>query len=120
MDYTIEKQGRSWAIMHGLRVVSLCVSLEQAQKRLEEVANENAELEKEDYVSAAKDYLEDKQKIILLEAELRLLRDWRDTWLDERTRVHKENDQLRQTLSKVLTIISKIDLGQYKSINSKD
>lgn len=52
----------------------------------------------------------------LLEAELRLLRDWRDTWVDERTRVHKENDQLRQALSKVLTIISKVDLGQYKSI----
>lgn len=111
MNYTIEKQGRSWAIMQGLRTVSLCVSLEQAQKRLEEVTME----EKEDYVSNAKDYLEDKQKIILLEAELRLLRDWRDTWLEERTRVFKENDKLRQALSKVSSIISKVDLGQYKS-----
>jgi guanylate kinase len=97
MNYTIEKQGRSWAIMQGLRVVSLCVSLEQAQKRLEELN------------------VDDKQKIILLEAELRLLRDWRDTWLDERTRVFKENDKLRQALSKVSSIISKVDLGQYKS-----
>jgi len=97
MNYTIEKQGRSWAIMQGLRVVSLCVSLEQAQKRLEEIN------------------VDDKQKIILLEAELRLLRDWRDTWLDERTRVGKENDKLRQALSKVSSIISKVDLGQYKS-----
>ena len=117
MNYTIEKQGRSWAIMQGLRVVSLCVSLEQAQKRLEEVSTEMDEAEKEDYVSNAKDYLEDKQKIILLEAELRLLRDWRDTWLEERTRVFKENDKLRQALSKVSSIISKVDLGQYKSNN---
>lgn len=51
----------------------------------------------------------------LLEAELRLLRDWRDTWLEERTRVFKENDSLRQALSKVSAIISKVDLGQYKS-----
>ena len=102
MDYTIEKQGRSWAIMQGLRVVSLCVSLEQAQKRLEEIN------------------VDDKQKIILLEAELRLLRDWRDTWLEERTRVFKENDSLRKALSKVSSIILKVDLGQYKSINSKD
>lgn len=53
----------------------------------------------------------------LLEAELRLLRDWRDTWLDERSRVFKENDKLRQALSKVSSIISKVDLGQYKSTN---
>lgn len=97
MNYTIEKQGRSWAIMQGLRTVSLCVSLDQAQKRLEEIN------------------VDDKQKIILLEAELRLLRDWRDTWLNERTRVFKENDNLRQALSKVSSIISKVDLGQYKS-----
>lgn len=51
----------------------------------------------------------------LLEAELRLLRDWRDTWLDERSRVFKENDNLRIALSKVSSIISKVDLGQYKS-----
>lgn len=56
----------------------------------------------------------------LLEAELRLLRDWRDTWLEERTRVFKENDSLRKALSKVSSIILKVDLGQYKSINSKD
>lgn len=78
---------------------------------------ESNKMEKEHYVSNAKDFLEDKQKIILLEAELRLLRDWRDTWVDERTRVHKENDKLRQALSKVSSIISKIDLGQYKSTN---
>ena len=116
MNYTIEKKGRSWAIMQGLRTVSLCVSLEQAQKRIDEIANEGDAMEKEVYVLNSKDYLEDKQSIHLLEAELRLLRDWRDTWVDERTRVHKENDRLRQALSKVLTIISKIDLGQYKSI----
>lgn len=110
MNYTIEKQGRSWAIMQGLRVVSLCVSLEQAQKRLEEVANKSGELKKEDYISAAKDYLEDKQRIILLEAELRLLRDWRDTWVDERTRVYKENDQLRKALSDISVIITKASL----------
>lgn len=78
---------------------------------------ESNKTEKEDYVSNAKDYLEDKQKIILLEAELRLLRDWRDTWLDERSRVFKENDNLRKALSKVSSIISKVDLGQYKSTN---
>ena len=110
MNYTIEKQGRSWAIMHGLRTVSLCVSLEQAQKRLEEVRTEMDEVEKEDYVSNAKDCLEDKQKIILLEAELRLLRDWRDTWVDERTRVYKENDQLRQALSDISFILTKASL----------
>ena len=58
-------------------------------------------MEKEDYVSAAKDYLEDKQRIILLEAELRLLRDWRDTWLNERDRLQADNDKLRQTLAKI-------------------
>jgi len=58
-------------------------------------------MEKEDYVSNAKDYLEDKQRIILLEAELRLLRDWRDTWLNERERLHAQNDTLRQTLAKI-------------------
>ncbi len=58
-------------------------------------------MEKEDYVSNAKDYLEDKQRIILLEAELRLLRDWRDTWLNERDRLHAQNDTLRQTLAKI-------------------
>jgi hypothetical protein len=64
-------------------------------------------MEKEDYVSNAKDYLEDKQRIILLEAELRLLRDWRDTWLEERTRVFKENDQLRIAISKISSIVIK-------------
>lgn len=58
-------------------------------------------MEKEDYVSNAKDYLEAKQRIILLEAELRLLRDWRDTWLNERDRLHAQNDTLRQTLAKI-------------------
>lgn len=58
-------------------------------------------MEKEDYVSNAKDYLEDKQRIILLEAEVKLLRDWRDTWLNERDRLQAQNDTLRQTLAKI-------------------
>lgn len=37
----------------------------------------------------------------LLEAELRLLRDWRDTWLSERERLQADNDKLRQTLAKI-------------------
>lgn len=37
----------------------------------------------------------------LLEAELRLLRDWRDTWLSERDRLQADNDKLRQTLAKI-------------------
>lgn len=58
-------------------------------------------MEKEDYVKNAKDYLEDKNKIILLEAELKLLRDWRDTWLSERDHLQADNDKLRQTLAKI-------------------
>lgn len=115
--YSIERQGRSYAIMQGLKVVALCVSVEQAYKRLEELTERDTKMQKEDYVLNAKDYVSDKDKIILLEAELRLLRDWRDTWLEERTRVFKENDKLRQVLSKVSSIISKVDLGQYKSTN---
>ena len=67
-----------------------------------------------------KELLRIKAEMEYQNTEIRLLRDWRDTWLDERTRVFKENDKLRQALSKVSSIISKVDLGQYKSINSKD
>lgn len=59
------------------------------------------ESNKEDYVSNAKDYLEDKEKIISLEAELKLLRDWRDTWISERDRLRAQNETLRQTLAKI-------------------
>lgn len=59
------------------------------------------ESNEEDYVSNAKDYLEDKEKIISLEAELKLLRDWRDTWINERDRLHAQNEMLRQTLAKI-------------------
>lgn len=59
------------------------------------------ESNKEDYVSNAKDYLECKEKIISLEAELKLLRDWRDTWISERDRLRAQNETLRQTLAKI-------------------
>lgn len=133
MAYTIEKQGRSWAIMQGLRVVSLCVTLDQAKQRLQEVAEEKKKMDytliesnkmedKEDYKLNSQSYLAgyhacevaEKELRSRLEDEVKLLRDWRDTWLPERTLVHKENDELRKALSKIRAIIVKINLAQYQ------
>lgn len=71
--------------------------------------------DKEDYKLNSQSYLEgyhacevaEKELRSRLEDEIKLLRDWRDTWLPERTRVHKENDQLRMTISKISAIVVK-------------
>lgn len=43
--YTIERCGDSWAIMQGLKTIALCLTLDQAQKRLEKLTNEEKDLE---------------------------------------------------------------------------
>ena len=90
--YTIERGRDSWAIMQGLRTIAIFLTSDQAQKRLEELTNEEKDLEM---------LAKEEHKIILLEAELKLLRDWRDTWLSERDRLQADNEKLRQTLAKI-------------------
>lgn len=71
--------------------------------------------DKEDYKLNSQSYLAgyhacevaEKELRSRLEDELKLLRDWCDTWLEERTRVHKENDQLRTAISKISAVVVK-------------
>ena len=104
IHYTIERGRDSWAIMQGLRTIAIFLTSDQAQKRLEELTNEEKDLEM---------LAKEEHKIILLEAELRLLRDWRDTWLSERERLQADNDKLRQTLARIADEAQKPYLMRY-------
>lgn len=45
IHYTIERGRDSWAIMQGLRTIAIFLTLDQAQKRLDELTNEEKDLE---------------------------------------------------------------------------
>lgn len=44
IQYTIEKVGDSWAIMHGLKTLVLCLTLDKAHERLKELTRRNHDL----------------------------------------------------------------------------
>lgn len=59
-----------------------------------------------------KELLRIKAEMEYQNTEIRLLRDWRDTWLTERELLYKRNDELRSVMAKIADMTRKTVFDQ--------